>query len=197
MLFQIGVGQFQQAFRLMQQWGLIDVILPFALIFSILYSILINLGPDTWVKDNKKVAGIIAGSMTLLMIMPHVVSPSPNDMVSVINRSLPEIGLILVASVLVMIMTGVVGQVDQSWIKWSLPYLGIFLIGVIFYRALFPYQSPAFLNFISDPSLQALLIVLLVFGLVVYLVVGSSDDTEEEKKKKAAAAAGGQAPRVE
>ncbi len=181
MLFQVGVGQFQQAFRILQQWGLLDVILPFALIFTIVYSAIKNFAPDGTPFKSDKVAAVIALSITLLMVVPHVVSPSPNDMVSIINRALPEIGLVFVGIVLVLIMTGIIKPTAGSWIQQYvqpvIPYAGILIILIIFYRALFPYQAPYWpnwLNFLSDPALQALLIVLLIFGLVVMLVVGKS-----------------------
>lgn len=180
MMFQFAGGQFQQVFRMLQQWGLLDVILPFTLIFTIIYTALKNFGPDNFVKGQDKVLLVISLSISLLMVVPHIVSPSPTDMIATINRALPEIGLVIVAIVLVLIMTNVLGKPTQpAWLNTHVvPWLSIVIIAVIFYRALFPYHKPnwfpwiyPWLNFLSDPALQALVIVLLVFGLVVMLVV--------------------------
>ncbi len=99
MIFQYyGVGRFgpfSQALVYLEQMGLLDAIIPFILIFSIFYAVL----EQVKILENNKVNGVVAVSVALLTVVPHVLGmyPPHADVVTIINRALPEIALILIA----------------------------------------------------------------------------------------------------
>jgi len=178
-------GPFGQALAYLEQFGLLDSIIPFALIFAILYAMILktNIFSKTDGKLNKKVTLVVALSITLVTVIPHVLGlySSPYaDPVVIINQSLPQIALILVAIVLVLIVTNALeaegSDVANKVKEWS-GWIALVLIGLVFYGALTPPgRLPGFLNFFADPFFYTILIILAVFGGVVYLVTSEKKD---------------------
>ncbi|MBW3004365.1 hypothetical protein KY310_00850 [Candidatus Woesearchaeota archaeon] len=176
MLFQYGGGMFQDTFYYLQQWGILDVLVPFVLIFTILYAVLqkINLFGD----EGKRFNALIALAITLTAIVPHILGTYPPgmDVIAIMNASLPETVLLIVAVVLLMVMMGLLygewpGETPLAGIAAiiaALILVGIFLSNII--------EIPI-LSYLS-PEIQTLIIVLVVFGLIFLYV------THEPKESK-------------
>lgn len=188
-------GPFSEALLYLERMGLLDAIIPFILIFSIFYAVL----DQVKILENKRVNAVVALSVSLLTVVPHILGmyPPGADVVQIINRALPEIALIMIAIFLVMVLTGlIIGKKPddadttfKSVAKWA----ALILVAVVFWGAMTPQgYLPGFLNFFTDPYFYSIMIILLVFGLVIFLVVGGDD--EEKKKRAAAAAARGNPP---
>ena len=159
----------------LERYGLTDVIIPFLVIFTILFAVLSRVqifGSNN--GQNKKFNVVIALSITLLSIIPHVTGTYRElDIVQIINTTFPQIALIISTIVMVLILVGVVGggkTAERSPIVSIITVLSIVLIAVIFGRALWPGYTPYWLGFLDDPGLQATLLTLLGFGLVVWFV---------------------------
>jgi hypothetical protein len=174
-----GGGVFSGLVTYLDNFGITDIIIPFVLIFTILFAVLqrIKLFGD----QSKKYNVVIALAIALLSIFPHVTGRYQDfDIVNVINSSLPQIGLILIALVLLMVLVGLVSGKEQSGssslILGLAGILGVVLLVVVFWRALFPYSTPTWLSFLDDPSIQALIIILVVFGLIVWFVTKEPND---------------------
>jgi hypothetical protein len=172
---------FSDAFRNLDQLGLTDIVIPFVLIFAIIYAVLSRIQ----MFEKKNINVIIALSIALLSIIPHATGAYQEfDVVEVINTSLPQIGLIIIGLVLLMILLGVVNNGDSpglnSLFLGIAGILGVVMLLVVFWRALFPYSTPNALGFLDNPQTQSLIIIFLVFGLVVYFVTkeggGDGDD---------------------
>src|SRR3989344_8866636 len=93
--------------RTLENWGLTDVMLPFLLIFVIVYAILQKtkiLG-----EGRKNLNVIIAVVVGLLVVIPHVTGrfPADSDPVLIINDALPQVSIVLVAVVFLLILIGV------------------------------------------------------------------------------------------
>lgn len=190
MLLQYGGFVFQDALRQLQYWGVWDVLIPFALIFAIIYSVL----KKTGVFDNDAVVVVVSVSTSLLAIIPHVSGGYPPgfDVVIIINQFFPQIAVVLVAIVMVLIMTGLMTNEKQNQLGPKLgkaaAWISIAIVGFLMYKAINPDMGGASMGFLNDPQLQAFVVAALAFGLVVFFITkgfGSSDDA----KKKAAAAA--------
>ncbi|HSU72958.1 MAG TPA: hypothetical protein VLJ21_03865 [Candidatus Binatia bacterium] len=172
-------GAFSGLLSYLDTFGVTDIILPFILIFTIIFAVLqkINLfGGD---GKSKKFNVIIAIGIALLSVIPHATGRYQQfDIVDVINNSLPQIGLILIGLVLLMVLVGLIGgKTDHSgWLLGGAGILAVVLLIMVFWRALYPYSAPTWLSFIDDPSFQALFVIILVFGLIVWFV------TKEPKK---------------
>ena len=106
--------------RTLQDWGLIDVLLPFLLIFTIIFAILQKtkiLG-----EDKKNLSVVVAVVVGLLVVVPHVTGrfPANADPVLIINDALPQVSIVLVAVIFLLILIGVFGQ-DYVFLGVSMP----------------------------------------------------------------------------
>ena len=106
--------------RTLQNWGLTDVLLPFLLIFTIIFAILQKtkiLG-----EDKKNLNVVVAVVVGLLVVVPHVTGgfPTNADPVLIINDALPQVSIVLVAVIFLLIMIGVFGQ-DYVFLGVTMP----------------------------------------------------------------------------
>jgi len=180
MLFQYGGGIFQDTFYYLQQWGILDVLVPFILIFTIVYAVLqkINIFAPKGAADKsagKRFNAIIALAITLTAIIPHVLGtyPAGTDIIVIINNSLPEVVLLIVAVVLLMVMLGLL---YGEW-PMSTPLAGIAaIIAAVILVGIFVSNivTIPILSYL-DPQLQTLIIVIIVFGLVFLYVTYESE----------------------
>ena len=178
MLFQYGGGIFQDTFYYLQQWGILDVLVPFILIFTIVYAVLqkINIfakgATDT---SGKRFNAIIALAITLTAIIPHVLGTYPpgTDIIVIINNSLPEVVLLIVAVLLLMIMLGLVyGEWPAGTALAGIAAIGsaVILVGIFLSNII----TIPILSYL-DPQLQTLIVVIIVFGLVFLYVTYESE----------------------
>ncbi len=169
----MAIGPLANVFNYLNNLGFMDIILPFAIIFAIVWAVL----KKVKLFDNDKISVILALSIALISIIPHATGTYQEyDVVNFINTTFPQVGLILISLVLLMVVIGLLGgkAAHDSWFVGIAGILGVILLLVVFWRALFPYQSPSWLSFLDDPNTQALVIILLVFGLIVYFVTKKS-----------------------
>jgi hypothetical protein len=172
----------------LQQMGVADVLLPFLLIFTLVFAVLQKskiLG-----QDSKKFNVIVAMVMGLALIFPHILGtyPPQSDPVNIINGSLPSISVVIVAIVMVMLLLGVFGaQFDLAtgvsfWIMLVCVGIVVYVFGTTagFFG---DGQFPRWLWFLEDPNTQALLVMILVFGIIIYFIT-KEDKHEEDKDPK-------------
>ncbi len=183
MLFQLTGGtKLKESAKVLQKWGVIDLFLPFLLIFSILFVILqqtkIFKDGD---KANRKVNGIIALLLSLAVTIPHVLGKYPANMdpINIINKILPGTIVIILAILLLMILLGLITHQRPTLIQGLAGFIGVLiLIGIVIINV-FPALNVRNLGPLNDPSVQALLVILLAFGITVYFIVH-----EKSTKKK-------------
>ncbi len=191
-LFQFQGGMFQNTFQQLQSWGFFDVVIPFALIFAILYTV-INAVPflkdvaeakdgKVKVKESRKnIRVTIALAISLMTVVPHVIGVYPGgvDVVQVINQFLPETTLVVLTLFVLLMLFGLTGspkygEEDTNAFRTFAPWVALGVIALLLYRAISPQAFPFLDQFrlFNDPSFQALIIAVMVFGLVIWLVVG-------------------------
>lgn len=194
---------FGMALRQLYDIGLLDILLPFVLIFTLIFAILQRtkvLGKDENDRPMKNFNVVIALVMALGAVIPHVLWGSGStrspylsngfiDVVQVINNALPNISLIVVAILMFLIVVGIWGKnVDIGGTTFGgiVTILSMIAIVVIFVIAAgWMGNIPNWLHFLHDPQTQALVVVVLVFGLIIRFIVGPSDnDKNNEKNKK-------------
>jgi hypothetical protein len=180
------MGIFDNAMIQLQSMGVLDVILPFILIFTIVFATLQKtkiLGEDENKKPRKNFNAVIALVMGLAVVIPHVIGsyPSPDsDVVNIINNALPNVSVVLVAVIMLLLIIGVFGsKVDvagSSLAGWAVIFAIIATL-VIFANAANWFILPDWLNFLNDPETQSLIVVILVFAIIIWFV------TKEDKPK--------------
>jgi len=160
----------------LEQMGIRDVILPFLLIFTIVFAVLQKtkvLGPES-----KRFNSIVALVIGLAVIFPHVANPGgPNDVVLIINSALPDISLLMLASLSVLLLIGVFGPVDMAGGNFEIIILvfAVIAVGISFVNAAGA-NLPPWLDFLVDNETRDALVALGVFALVIWFI------TREEKQ---------------
>jgi len=176
---------FVEVIRRLENFGLTDALLPFLLIFTLMFAILQKV--KIFGKDKKNINVIISVIIGLLVIIPHIMGnyPPGKDIVEIINSAIPNVSIIIVAIVMVLILLGVWGHdisiAGTSFAGW-IAFLSFGIVTFIFGRAAgwFTYM-PDWLRWLDDPDTQAMVIILLVFGILIWFV------TKEPKSDKAGA----------
>ena len=181
----MAAGPFANFIVYLDQLGVTDVLLPFALIFAIIFAVLSKVK----LFENKRINLIISIAISLLAIIPHVTGQYQQlDVIAVINQSLPQVALIFVAIVIVMILTGLVGGAEPngSHIVPALAGLvGVLLLVMVFWRAIFPYGGPAWFSIFDDPTTQMVIVSLLFLGILVAAVSWGGGTNQDPWHKKA------------
>ncbi len=172
----------------LENMGILDVIMPFILIFTVIFAVLQRtkiLGKDEEGKPRKNFNVIISLVMALAVVIPHVTGRYPYgvSVVDIINNSLPNVALVAVIIVMILLIIGVFGKeldIGGSSVGGVFVILAFGIILFIFGTSAgwFDTYLPYWLYFLYDPQLQALLVTLLVFGVVIWLI------TKEDKPKK-------------
>src|SRR3989338_2779536 len=85
--------------RLVESWGLTDVMLPFLLIFVIFFAILTKI--KVFGEKSSRYNLVVALVIALVFVIPHVMNryPSDFDPVDIINEALPNISIVVVAAI--------------------------------------------------------------------------------------------------
>ena len=170
----------QDFFVSLERIGLIDVLLPFLLIFTIIFSVLDKTKILGEGKRNMNVG--IAMIFALLVVVPHVTGnfPAGYDPVAIINAALPSVGLVVVAVVSLMILIGVFAH-DRIMLGMTAPgWVGMFSIVAL----IFIFGSAAgwwttdlldWLDNIFGSDILAIVVMLLVFGIIIAFVTGGGE----------------------
>ncbi|MBT6519636.1 hypothetical protein HOK51_07340 [Candidatus Woesearchaeota archaeon] len=169
---------FQNVIARLEYMGLSDVLLPFLLIFTVVFAIMQKTQP---LGEKKSYNVLIALVLALSTVVPHVLGyyPANADVVVIINKSLPSVSIVLVAIVMVFLVVGLFGG-KATWggaLSGWIAFAAFILVFVIFASAAnwFTYW-PSWLWWLSDPDTQALLIVVGVFALIIWFITKEPGD---------------------
>ncbi|MFO8015939.1 MAG: hypothetical protein R6U32_02450 [Candidatus Woesearchaeota archaeon] len=166
------MGVFDRAILQLESLGLTDVLLPFLLVFTIVYAVLHKskiLGED---KKNFNV--ILALIMALAVVIPHVTRPgAPYDVVEIINKALPQVSLLIILVIMVLLIVGIFG-VGPMWegskVSGIVAIVAFAAVVYIFGNAANFWDTITWLNWLDNPDTQALIVVILVFALIVWFI---------------------------
>ena len=174
---------FQEVLMRMDSMGLTEVLLPFMLIFVIMFAILQK---TKVLGDGKKNLNIIIAVVVgLLVVIPHSTgrfAPS-QDPVVIINNALPQVSIVIVAVIFLLILIGVFGQ-EQVFLGVSMPgwvmFFSLITIVAIFGGAA-GWWSGSFGSSLEDlfgTDAIALAVMLLVFGIIIAWITSDSKESE-------------------
>ena len=160
-------------FNLLESYGLTDALLPFLLIFTVVFAVLQKTNIMGAGKKNFNV--IIALVLSLTAVIPHVTGTYPEgyDVIQILNNALPQVSLIAVAAIMLMLLVGLFGA-ESKWMGGSLSgwmaILSFFIIIFIFGGAAGWWTDIT--EWISwwDEDTAALVVIILVFGVIIWYV---------------------------
>lgn len=157
--------------------GVTEILLPFMLVFTIVFAVLQK--AKIFGDDKKNFNVVVALVMGLAVVVPHVTGAyaanGVADVVDVMNRALPQISVVLVAIVMLLLMIGIWG----AEIKWAggSPAGWIMIISAAIVFIIFGSSAGWFLSggipwlsFLWDEDVKALLVIILVFGIIIWFV---------------------------
>lgn len=171
---------FVDTFQRLDAMGLTDVMLPFLLIFSIVFAVLNK--AKIFGKDKKNIDVIVALVIALLVVIPHVTGAYPpgGDVVEIMNNAIPHVSIVIIGIVMLLIMIGVFGvniDLAGSSLGGMVALFAALVVFFIFGRSAgwFGGNIPPWLGFLNNPDTIALIVVLLVFGIIVAFVTGEDE----------------------
>ena len=168
------VLDFRDALISLEEFGLTDVLLPFILIFTIVFAVLQKsriLG-----EGRKNFNVIVALVIALTVVIPHVTNdyPPDRDVVEIINESLPSVSIVIVAIIMVLVLIGVLGG-ETRWagglFGGVIAIIAFLTVGAIFANSAGWLSVPSWLE---DPDTQALIVIIVVFGLIIWFITRES-----------------------
>jgi hypothetical protein len=171
----MAVGSFTDVFMRLESFGLTDALLPFLLIFAIVFAVL----DRVQIFHRKQVNLVIALVLASLVVIPHITGTYPPgmDAVEIINTSIPNVTIFMIAIVMVLILIGVFGvnvNIGDSPLGGFVMLMAFLVVGLIFANSAGWLGGkagvPSWLGFLGDPDIQALVLVLLVFGIIVFFI---------------------------
>lgn len=173
---------FVDFFQRAENMGLTDALLPFLLIFILIFATLQKTNILGAGKKNFNV--MIAVIIGLLVIIPHLTNTYPpgRDVVQIINTSLPQVSLIAVAIIMALLLIGLLGG-ESTWLGGSLSgWIALLAFGAVIY--VFGSSMNFWDNTFSDwfgPDTTSIIIIILVFAIIVWYI---TRDASAEKATK-------------
>jgi len=175
-------NEFPDVFIRLEELGALDSLLPFILIFAILFAVL----EKTRIigEGKKQFNTLVALVMSLMVVLPHVTGryPPGQDIVTIINTALPQVSLLVVAVMAALLLIGVFApgvMFGGTGIGAVMGFLSLGAIAYIFGNAAGIWKTPTALNFLNDPDTQAVLIIVLVFGVIIWFITRNEDSGEQ------------------
>ncbi len=189
--YSTGGERLQPLFTTLQNWGFSDFVLPTILIFAVLFAILqkiaifgkkVGEGPAEKRVGDRKLNGLLAFIISLLIVIPHVLQLYPRDMdpIFIIGQFLPNSIILLAAILVAMMLIGFTSGENQP--KPANLYIGLIAVIAllaIIVKAAFPAFAP---QWNADPNTQALLIVILTMAVVGWWIMRPSKPTTPTPK---------------
>lgn len=165
--------EFVEFFRQLESFGLTDALLPFLLIFTLLFAVLQKshlLG-----KDKRNFNIVVATVISLMVVIPHVTGSYPpgKDVIELMNSALPQISIVIVAVLMALLLIGVFGG-SANWMGGSLSgWIAILAFGIIIYifgaEANWWSNLPQKLNWWGTDT-SSIVTIILVFAVIIWYI---------------------------
>ena len=161
----------------LETWGVADIILPFLLIFTIIFAIMQKakiLGDD---KKNMNV--IIALIIGLLVVIPHITGSYPpgGDVVDIMNQALPNISIILVAIIALFLLLGLFGFEFADKMSGLVGAFSVIAVLYVFGAAAGWWGSWDWLLITFGEDVITLVVIILVFAVLIWYI--TNDDSKK------------------
>jgi hypothetical protein len=159
-----------------EQFGLTGIILPFILIFVIIYAVLFRL---KWFKKGPNI--VIALVMALTTVSAHVLGRYPPcwDVVIIINNALPKISMLILSIISFLLIIGLFFK-NLNFASKFMNIIIIFVVIYVVYTFLTSGGSSCYnLNISIFPWLKYV-IGILVGVLIIWFITGKSKSDDDD-----------------
>jgi hypothetical protein len=163
-----------------EAWGLTDILLPFLLIFTIMFAVLQK--TQMLGQDKREFNVVVALIISLLFVIPHATGrySTSYDPVNIINQFIPGVSLVVVAVLMLFVILGIFGG-NAEWFGKS-PSAMIALLSIVAVVWIFGASANWwdgwnwFINFFGEDA-TSLIIIILVFGVIIWFITKSDSPT--------------------
>ncbi len=183
--------EFVDFFRNLENLGMLDAMLPFLLVFTLIFAVLQKSQVLGEGKRNFNV--MVALVIALMVVIPHVTMGTPNctdgklgngmpDAVDIINCSLPQVSIVAVAVIMALVLIGVFGG-QSKWVGGSLSgWIAIIAFGIVVYifgaAAGWWDNLPHRWGWWGDEA-STFVIVILVFAIVIWYITKEPSEADK------------------
>jgi hypothetical protein len=176
------IMEFVEFFERLEDFGMTDALLPFLLIFVILFAMLQKTKILGEGKKNFNV--IVAAIVALLVVIPHVTNsyPPDRDVVDIINSSLPQVSMVMIAIIMALLLIGLMGG-EATWLGGSLSgWIAIlaFLIVIYVFGGSMGFWEDKFGHWWGSDT-TSVVIIILIFAIVVWYITRDADADKATK----------------
>lgn len=165
---------------LLQGWGILEAILPFFLIFTVMFAVL-ERTKIFGSKGNPKAYHVVISLVSALLFIVSA------ERISILNVILIKIIFLMIIAVVVFMITSIF--VENPFLKNPYWILGIFLVLVIIVVSSFNWFSKedlsALLGFLINPILFGVVAFVGVLWFITRDKKGGSESVEEREEEKA------------
>ncbi len=159
-----------------QAYGLMDVLLPFVLVFTIVFAVMQK---TKILGDKKQFNVVLALILGLLFIAPHIGGTYPlgYDPVRVMNETLPSISLVSISAIMLLLLMGIFGT---GFAAAATPIIALAALGFVIYifgSSLHLWTGPSQVFYWWGSDTTELMIVLLIFGLIIWFITREPTST--------------------
>ena len=165
----------------LEEMGMLDSLLPFILIFTILFAVL----QKTKIigEGKRQFNTLVALVISLMVLIPHVTGryPPGQDIVVIINQALPQVSLVVIAILAALLLIGVFAPGVMFGGTGFGAFLALLSIGAVVYifgNAAGFWQNIGFLSFLNDPDTKMVVVIVLVFALIIWFITRDSSEVK-------------------
>jgi hypothetical protein len=126
------MANLQSVILQLEAMGLTDLLVPFMLIFAVIFAIL-----NAIKLFKKNINLVVALAISLLTIIPHITGSYPPcyDVVKIINSAAPKIGLVVISIIMFLLVVGLFG-LKLNFFEKFMPYIAIVIVIITAYSFL-------------------------------------------------------------
>jgi len=184
-----------KAIEFFRDFGLFDIVLPFLLVFTIVFAILekTRILGTVKMKGGEEIPNKNLNSMVAFVVGLLVVATA--NVVRTINESLPNVVLLIVASVSFLLMIGIFLKTDELDFSnkhkyWYRSFMVIMFIAVIgiFLSSIYDANGNSYLEIAgffliqnwSEAVVTSVVFLIIVIGAIWYVARGDKQKTQKE-----------------
>jgi hypothetical protein len=190
-----GTTAFRDVLVFFERLGIYDVILPFLLVFTLVFAIFDRtkvLGTE--MVDDKEVSKKNLNAMMAFVIAFLVIASA--QMVAIINTAMPMIVILLFLGVFFLLLVGIFYSEKEEVLlgdKWKMVFMVMMFIGIL---AIFLYAVPTssgepFLVFILDflvnnystTAVSSIVLMIIVIGFMLYIIRDPNAPVKKESSE--------------
>lgn len=171
----------------LQRWGFVDFILPFLLIFTVVFAILQKVKIFGSEAETRKFNIVIALVIGLSVVIPHALGlyPPGKDVVEIMLKAIPNVSIVVVAILMALLIIGMMGakmEIGGKSLSGWIALIAFIVVIWIFGSAAGWWNAPWFYRFTANQDLMALVVTILVFAIIIWFVTHEPKDKPEDQK---------------